>query len=299
MSPARTADWLLDGQGSCPVDAWAFELDQPLADLRLARETGTTLAADLAGGLSLISRSGELIAVTQREAPIRRLAFAETGVAACGLVGPKSLVWLDHELQEVWSRDFKDPIAGMAISPHGTHAVVGFANGVNWILGSDRKKVAEFKTNRPLPHFAFQTGEATLIGAAEHGLIGRFRLDGSTMWTQPLWSNVGDLALVADGKSICLTSFNQGIQLLDAVGQSLGSFVVEGTPALVCSTFGAKLIVVVTLEQHLFCLDTHGDLRWLVQTPEPVIRTALFPVGNALICGFASGQILRLDLLSL
>jgi hypothetical protein len=42
-------------------------------------------------------------------------------------------------------------------------------------------------------------------------------------------------------------------------------------------------------------LDAEGNLRWLLELPEEVLRIELSPLGDWLVCGFASGRIVRLD----
>ena len=54
------ADWLVTtGRGDRPTLRWSFSIDAPLADLRLARETGEIVAADIAGGLPALAEAAD------------------------------------------------------------------------------------------------------------------------------------------------------------------------------------------------------------------------------------------------
>src|SRR4051812_36756034 len=58
------ADWLTTtGRGDRPTLRWSFTVDAPLTDLRLSRETGDVLAADVSGGMYLLDRRGQVRAL--------------------------------------------------------------------------------------------------------------------------------------------------------------------------------------------------------------------------------------------
>lgn len=288
-------DWLQSGRGAKPVLRWSFTTDAPLADLRLARESGDIIAADVSGGLYLFDRLGQIRALTRTANELRRLAWSDDGTVGAALVDDVSLGCFDRQLQFRWMRELTAETLSLAITPFGTHLAASLVNGQNFIYDAENRKISQFESPRPLMHLQFLHTAPELIVAAEHAYFARTALTGQALWTEKLWSNVGDLSVTGDGKQIYLAGFAYGVQVFDGKGAPQGSFVMDGTTKLVCSTYTKKWILAATLERQLLCVDTNGNLRWLLELPEDVCRICLSPLGDWLVCGFASGRIVRLD----
>ena len=288
-------DWLFSGQGNRPTLRWSFTTDAPLSDLRLARETGEIIAADDSGGLYLLDRIGQIRALTRTSRELRQLAWADDGSQGAVLIDDKSVGCFDRQLQFRWTRELPEESVAVAMTPFGTQLVISLVNGENVFYDTENHKLGRFESQRPLLHLQFLHTVPELVGAAEHACLVRYTLNGDELWTERLWSNVGDLAVTGDGRQICLAAFACGVQVFDGKGSPLGSFVMDGTTKLVASTYIRKLMVIATLERRLLCLDTEGTVRWLLELPDDVRRVCLSPLGDWLICGFASGRIIRLD----
>lgn len=86
-----------------------------------------------------------------------------------------------------------------------------------------------------------------------------------------------------------------GIQIYDDQGTAEGSFVLDGTACLVSTSYHRQRIIAATLERHLVLLDAEGSMKWLVQTPEAIVRLQLSALGDTVIVGFADGRIVQLD----
>lgn len=289
------AEWLRSGQGSKPTLRWSFFTDAPLSDLRLARESGDVIAADDSGGLYLLDRAGQIRALTRTAHELRRIAWADDGSLGAVLVDDVSVGCFDRQLQFRWMRELSTETLAVALTPFGTHLAVSLANANNVVYDVENRRVGKFESLRPLTHLQFLHTSPELVCAAEHACFARYRLDGAPVWVEKLWSNVGDLSVTGDGKTIFLGGFAYGVQVFDGGGSPKGSFVTDGTAKLVTTTYQRKLIVTATLERQLLCLNTEGDLHWMLELPDDVSRIALSPLGDWLICGFASGRIVRLD----
>lgn len=291
------AEWLVTtGRGDRPTLRWSFSVDAPLTDLRMSRETGEIIAADASGGLYLLDRRGQIRALTRTRRSVKRLAWSDTGHAGVAVLDENLIGWFDRQLQLQWSRDFPDEILSVAVDPYGTHVALGQADGVNLVYSQSNKKVNRFETVRPLRHLQFLASSTDLLVASEYGLTGRYRLAGTPVWTSKLWSTVGDFAATGDGKSLFLAGFAHGIQAFDGqTGTTRGTFVCDGTVGLVACGFAKRNIVAYTLERTLFGVDDAGNPQWNVTAPEDIQRIILSPLADFLICGFASGRIMRLD----
>jgi hypothetical protein len=288
-------DWLRSGEGSKPVLRWSFVTDAPLSDLRVGRETGDIIASDRSGGLYLLDRFGHICALTRTAHELRRLAWADDGAMGAVLVDDASLACFDRQLQFRWVRELPRETLGVAITPFGSHIAVSQSDASNLIYDCENRKVSKFESLRPLIHMQFLHTSAELIVAAEHACFGRYRFDGEPVWVEKLWSNVGDLSVTGDGRVVFLAGFAYGVQVFDGHGAGVGSFVLDGTASLVSSTYVQKLLIAATMERHLLCLDTEGQARWILELPDDLCRIVLSPLGDWLVCGFASGRIVRLD----
>jgi len=93
-----------------------------------------------------------------------------------------------------------------------------------------------------------------------------------------------------------LAGFAHGVQAFDGLtGNTRGTFVCDGTVGLVSCGYAKRDVLAYTLERTLFSVDDSGNPQWSVTTPEDVQRIILSPLGDFLICGFASGRIMRMD----
>lgn len=288
--------WLNSGRGVLPTLRWSFTADAPLTDLRVARETGETLVSDASGGLYLLGRDGRVISLIRTRYAIQRVAWSDTGDGGAAAFGNRTVVWFDRKLQLQWTREVSDDVLAVAVDPHGTHVAIATADGVTSIISSANRRVSRFETIRPLRYLKLLTTETHLMAAAEHGLVGRYSLRGDAIWSEKLWSNVGSLAATGDGRHLFLAGFAHGIQVYDGEsGTSRGTFVTEGTVALLDCAYAKKNLVGATLERQLFAIDDAGNATWNLTTPEDIHSLVMSPLSNWLVVGFASGRIVRLD----
>ncbi len=292
---AGLPEWLKEARGGRPTQRWTFTVDARLTDLHLARETGEVLAADESGGLYFLDANGRVGALTRTSHDLRQVTFADTATAGAVIVDQKKVAWLDRRLQFVWEKTLADEILSVAIDPYGTHLLVTLASGINVVFSADKKKVAEFESLRPLRFVQWLAKEPAFLAAADYGFFARYSLNGQLDWDERLWSTVADLSATGDGGMVALAGLAHGIQIYDDQGTAEGSFVLDGTACLVSASYHRQRIIAATLERHLVFLDAEGSMKWLVQTPEAVVRLQLSALGDTVIVGFADGRIVQLD----
>lgn len=288
--------WLYSGRGAPQALRWSFTVDAPISDLRLGRETGEVLVGDSSGGLYLLDRRGRVIALIRTRHDIQRVAWSDAGCGGAAVLDERTIAWFDRKLQFEWTRELPDDVLAIAIDPHGTHVAVSMADGVTVIFSADNRKVSRFETVRPLRYSQLLATKTELIAAAEHGLVGRYSLRGEIIWTEKLWSNVGDMAVTGDGSHVYLAGFAHGVQAYAGdEGTSRGSFVTEGTVSQVACGYARKQLIAATLERQLFAINDSGDLVWNLTLPEDLNRILMSPLGDWIVLGFNSGRIVRLD----
>src|SRR5262249_41020214 len=153
VSPTMNASdeaWLRSGQGTKPTLRWSFATDAPLADLRVARETGEVLAADVSGGLYLLDRTGKIRALTRTAHELRRLAWTDDGSLGAVLVDDSSVGCFNRQLQFRWMRELPAETLAVGLTPFGSHVAVSLANANNLVYDVENRKVGKFESLRPL-----------------------------------------------------------------------------------------------------------------------------------------------------
>jgi len=288
-------DWLRTGQGDRPRQRWAFTADAPLLSLELVRETGEILAADESGGLYLLDRRGKIRALSRGFHDLSSLTWSDTGTYGAALLDEATVCRFDRRFDVKWSITLYEAVTAVVISPYGNHVAVSMANGSNLILDDRKRKIANFETVRPLSFLQFVAEAPALLGAAEYGLICRHKLNGAEVWSEKLWSNVGDMSATGDGKHLYVAGFNRGIQAFALDGENTGSYVVEGTPNHISTSYMQKRIAATTLERHFYWLAAGGQMLWATHLPDDACRLLCDPRGEWVVCGFKSGRVVFLE----
>lgn len=291
----QVPQWLAAGKGERPRQRWAFTVDAPLTDLKLSRETTEILAADESGGLYRFDRQGRICTLSRGFHGLTSLAFSDTGEAGAAVLGEDTVCRLNARFDVQWSLKMHEPITALGITPYGHHIGVSLANGNNLILEASKKRRTRFETERPLCFLQFLTEAPALLGAAEYGLICRHTLEGNEVWSEKLWSSVGDLSVTGDGNTMFIAGFSHGIQAFAHDGTNTGAYMVEGTPNHVAASYVPKRIAATTLERQLYWLASDGKLLWATHLPEDICRILCGPGGEWIVCGFHTGRIVFLE----
>jgi hypothetical protein len=287
--------WLDGGRGLGPEWTWSFTADAPLVGLDLARETGETLVADAAGSVYLLDRRGRILTLSRGLHALAEIAWSDSGECGAVVVDDHVLNVLSRQLRVTWSYEFHEAILAIAVDPFGRHFACCLGGGETRILNVGRKTVTRFSTARPMAHVRFVASQPELIAAAESGLLCRIGLDGTPIWNEACWSNIGDLAITGDGRTVFIAGLNLGIQRFDGYGNSQGTYVLEGTPNHIATSFGLRRLVASTIEKGLYWLDADGEILWAAETAEAARTLRCDPLGAGIVCGFESGRVVRFD----
>lgn len=294
-APSPAHEWIRQGRGLGPSIKWSHQTDGPLTSLSLARESGDVIVADASGSICRMDRGGQIAALNRFREPVHQLCWSDDGSAGAALVGDDTLYCLDRTFQSVWTVNLPDVCMAVSITPYGRHVAASLADGTTLIYDANRRRVATIETIRPLAFLSFCTTKPVLIGAAEHALVTAYSISGAEVWQEKMWSNVGDIAVTGDGSSIHLASFAHGIQTLDSHGESVGSYVLEGTVNHVAVSFEPQRLIAASFERSLYWLDPDGAMLWTAAAPDDVVALECDPLGEWAVCGLAGGTVMRLD----
>ncbi len=291
----QVPDWIHHGRGATPNVDWTVSTEAPLVALQMGRETGEVLAADEAGGLYLINRAGAISAVSRGRAPIRAIAWGDTGGGGIALVGKRTLYWFNRGLKFDRKVVLSDRALNVALDAHAEYAVVSLEGGQNLIFDSPRKPIHDFTTYQPLAHLEFLVHEPAIFGVSAFGMFYKFEFSGNEIWGENLWSDVGGLSVSGNGSTILLACFAHGIQRYTGDGQSDGSYQLGETVSRISSSFNPYRMMAATIEQQLCWLDFQGQVLWSAATPHKTVAIHCDPLGYGAVCGFESGEIIRLS----
>ncbi len=288
-------DWVRNGVGARPSLAWTFVTEAPITALDLARESGETFVADDTGVLCRLDRRGKRATLTRLSEPARVISWSDDGQFGSALCGDSTVYFFDRKFESLWKLNVPEVVLTVAISPFGSHLFIGCADGRNRIYDASKKKIAQFETIRPVAFAQFVAAAPELVVSAEHGMICRYDVNGQQIWQSKLWSNVGQLSVTGDGEAIFLACFVHGIQTLDGSGNSLGSYVLDGTVHCAHASFDRHRIIAATVEGSLYWLDIDGELLWSTQPPDAIAAVRCDPLGEWMIGGLVHGRVFKLD----
>lgn len=295
MSESTDSEWLGAGSGLAPYKQWAFTTDAPLVAMEWARESGEVLAADASGGLYHFDRGGQLASLTRGYHALNALALADTGEHAIAAIDDVRLCRVNRQLRTDWSIEMSEPILAVATDPHGHCFAASLADGRTVLYDSEKRRLGQYQTHRPLRYLQFLSTEKVILGSAEHGLFCRYELPGREIWADTSWANVGGFAATGNGRRVYVAGYTHGIRVIDGDGQSKAGWIPEGTTGLIACSFVPKRVVAATQERHLYWLDEDGEMLWGVLAPEDIAAVQCDPLGKGMMVGFQSGRLLRLD----
>jgi WD40 repeat protein len=289
------ADWIRSGSGNSPALSWSFSTEGTLTGLSLARESGEAYLGDSTGAVYRLDRQGRIAAISRLNAAVRSLAWSDDGRYGVAVAGDSTVCFLNHVLQVQWTLELPEPALCAAIAPFGGQLLITCADSTNRIYDAAKKKLATFETMRPLSFAQFVGAETGIIGAAEHGLICRHQPNGTQVWSDKLWSTVGQLGVSGDGSLIYLACFTHGVQVYDGDGETVGSYMLDGTAARVAVSYEPQRMICATQERKLLWLDADGEILWWAAPPDDVALLQCDPLGEWVIVGLRCGRVLRLD----
>ena len=294
MNSKEPPDWVLSGTGDLPSSCFQFRADSKITAFSGMREGGDFVVVDDIGTLYRINAEGRVLSLTRLPDPARAIAWADTGEAGIALIGKNTLVRLDEHFKTEWTVEVPFDCLSLSIDPHGVYSFVSSSERDALILDHRGKRAASFETMRPLSSTCFMSIEPVILGAAEHGLLGAYAVDGKKLWEEKHWSNVGQLAVAELEPRIFLAAMNHGIQVYDGSGSSVTAYILDGTVNHVAAGYEAETIYASTIEKQFYRLDSAGEILWMSEPEHDLCDLYCHPLGHTCALAFREGWVVLL-----
>ena len=286
--------WVKSVNGTRPEHLWSFTADAPLVCAKHGRETGEFILADDSGGIYILNSLGKIKSVNHGFQKIGHLAWSDCGAGGIISINGSTVCRISDSLKVIWTIDFADNIANIAIDPRGDYIHVSLKNGYNMVYNTFRKKVTQYKTVRPLNYTEFLPEEAQLVAAADQGLVGAYTLKGEEIWMENSWSSVGGMSATGDGKYLYVAVHTHGIRQYKNGSTQQNTLSLEGTPNHVSVSYDNNRLAITTQERHLYWIDQKGEIIWYAELPDIASSLITGPSGKTLFVGFNSGHVTQL-----
>lgn len=270
---------------------WEARGASPLAGSSMAREARTWLVWDSEHQMQLFNRQGEPIATRLWNRALRAAAISDDGGTVVALPEGDELWWLNDELEEVFRYRVLPRSVAVAVDATGWHAAVAETTGQNIIADCQGRRLANFRTARPLRLLEFSADQPLLIACGEAGPLGAFDLRGTRRWHTELLGRFDGLATAADG--VFLAAPSAGLYTFDALGRSGGVRLQATPPTCVAASVDGSRLLVGRETGELNLIDRGGRRLWSATLDEPIRTVHLDLLGTSARIGLNSGRLLH------
>jgi len=281
--PSETPTWMNQGAGQAPDSVLTFRAEAIITAFSGMLESGDFVFADELGTLYRLDSLLNVTTLTRLQDPARMLSWSAVGNRGAAIVGKSTLLGLNEKQKQEWSVDLPFSCSTLAIDPYGQYIFVADSDGGGLLVNQRGKKIAQVATLRPLAYAEFLVEEPVFFGAAEHGLLGAYGIDGKPMWEENLWSNVGDLSVIQSSAKVALASLNHGMHIYSANGDSVATLVLDGTVQKIASSYDGRVMYAGTVENKLYRLDDAGHLLWAAEADAPIRNLFAHPLGRSVV----------------
>ncbi len=271
------------GTGVPPDSVLQFRAEAPITAYAGMLECGDYVFADDMGTLYRLDPLLNVTLLTRLQETVHKLTWSATGELGVALTRPNSLSGIDEKLKIVWTIELPFDCSALAMDPYGQYILAASVDGGFVLLDARGKRLQTVETIRPLAFAEFLVTEPVVLAAAEHGLIGAYDVKGTILWQEAIWSSVSDLTLIQQEGLTCLAAQNHGIQVFNGKGRSISSLVLEGTVNRLAASYSGNQIMAATVENHVYRIDTSGELLWAAEADSTISGLLSHPLGRAAV----------------
>lgn len=265
--------------------------EAPLAGMALAREARTLIAWDAAQRLYALDRRGALLARRAFDRPLHSADISDDGTTIAALPEGEELWWLEPDLGERFRYRALPKARAVAIDATGWHAAVAASTAQNVIADCQGRRLAAFRTARPLALLEFSAEDSALVTCGEAGPLAAYDLDGERRWQNQLLGRYEGLALSAGG--VLLAAPSAGLFAFDALGRSRGTLLRAAPPLCVATDFEGARILVGRDTGEASLVDARGEPLWSATFDAPVVSVGLDLLATLAWIGLADGRLVR------
>jgi hypothetical protein len=275
---------------------WSQQTEAPLRGLVLARERNWALAWDAANWLHLFNAKGERQAQFHMSGPITTAACADDGMSFAVLSAEGQVSLLAPDLMPRWER-LLPPGLALALASLGEFVAVADAAGSLHLLTADGKPTWKTTLPRPFRHLAFVPERPLLVGCADFGMVGCVDAMGALVWRDGLVAHTGSLACSAEGKSIAVACYSDGLWCYNADSHKR-QLAALAPCRLAALSYAGDLILTAGLERTVRLFDGDGHYLTSRAVDGTPVAVALTPLGDMVWLALAEGKIMALQVVS-
>lgn len=283
---------------------WVYVADTPVDAIHLAGEAQRLLVRDQSGRVAVLSTGGELLASEQTPEPIRLSAADQAGQVIALILGKRSLVLMDWDLNLLAERQLHSEPVALAVDPLGLYIAASFQGNETRLYTRSGKPAGSFETRQPLAHMAFVPGSARLMGStrfdqlicAELEQSKGSQLDAEVAWTQNTGVAIAHLHLIGGAAKILASCNNMGLQRLNMQGENEGTYQLGGTVLEAAADYPGRFFLASTLEGALMAVNANGSVIWEHNSGGPWRHLCMDPLGRFGLAASALGEVVLIDL---
>ena len=283
---------------------WVFVADTPVEAVHLSSETQKILIRDQSGRVVCLSTEGELLASEVTPEPIRISAADQAGQLIALVLGKRSLVFMDWDLNLLVERKLHSEPISLAVDPLGLYVAVGFIGNETRLYTRQGKPAGDFETRQPLAHMGFMPGTAKLLGSTKFDQLicaeleqGRnHQLDPEVAWTQNTGVAIGHMHVIGGAAKILASCHNMGLQRLNIDGENEGTYQLGGTVIESASDYPGRFFLASTLEGSLMAVNANGSVMWEHPQGGPWRHLCVDALGRYGLAASALGEVVKMDL---
>lgn len=283
---------------------WVFVADTPVEAIHLSSESQKIVIRDQSGRVVCLTTSGEPLASQITPEPIRLSAADQAGQLLVFILGKRSLVLMDWDLNLLAERQLHSEPISLAVDPLGLYLAVGFMGNETRLYTRAGKPSGSFETRQPLAHMAFMPGTSKLLGSTRFDQLicaeleqGKgHQLDTEVAWTQNTGVAIGHLHVIGGASKILASCNNMGLQRLNLEGDNEGTYQLGGTVLESASDFPGRFFLASTLEGSLLAVNANGSVMWEHTTGGPWRHLCMDALGRFGLAASALGEVVKIDL---
>ena len=271
--------------------SWRLQLDHPISQISLARETGDILARDQQGCISLINRAGKLNESIRSRHGFLDAVISDNGQRVCAISEKGILYWLTRNLKLDMKFSVDSQPVTMTLSPHGEYTLISFHQNNPVVYDIKGERIDQFDTTQSLDFMEFVSDAPHVITASDTGSLARYAVHGTPVWKKTIPDPIDDLSITGNGDTLFLATGSDSLQRYSGSGKFEGNYQFNGPVTHTCCSYQGDSIVVLEHETNLVLINRNGQILWNEQMTTPVTDLVLDALGTTILVALENGEL--------
>ena len=271
--------------------SWRLQLDHPISQISLARETGDILARDQQGCISLINRAGKLNESIRSRHGFLDAVISDNGQRVCAISEKGILYWLTRNLKLDMKFSVDSQPVTMTLSPHGEYTLISFHQNNPVVYDIKGERIDQFDTTQSLDFMEFVSDAPHVITASDTGSLAKYAVHGPPVWKKIIPDPIDDLSITGNGDTLFLATGSDSLQRYSGSGKFEGNYQFNGPVTHTCCSYQGDSIVVLEHETNLVLINRNGQILWNEQMTTPVTDLVLDALGTTILVALENGEL--------